>query len=150
MLIYFAGPLFSLAERSFNLRLANRIEDAGYEVFLPQRDGTEAFRLKGAERRQAIFEIEREKIFEADVFLFVLDGRVPDEGAAVELGMAYAQKHLGQTRKLLLGFHTDVRGSFHGSRLNPMLLGPLERIVGNEEELLEALALHRAGAQTSV
>ena len=146
MLIYFAGPLFSLAERSFNLRLANRLEDAGYEVFLPQRDGTEAFRLKGAERRQAIFDTEREKIFEADVFLFILDGRVPDEGAAVELGMAYAQKYLGETRKLLLGFHTDVRGSFHGSRLNPMLLGPLERIVGNEEELLEALALHRTEA----
>ena len=144
MLIYFAGPLFSMAERSFNLRLANHLEEAGYEVFLPQRDGAEILRLQLDERRRAIFEAERDKILEADVFLFVLDGRVPDEGAAVELGMAYAQRHLEHHRKLLLGFHSDIRGAFHGSKLNPMLLGPLERIVGNEEELLEALELHRS------
>ncbi len=41
MLIYFAGPLFSEAERAFNLGLTKRLEQANFEVFLPQRDGAE-------------------------------------------------------------------------------------------------------------
>ena len=39
MFIYFAGPLFSQAERAFNLRLTMTLEEHGYTVFLPQRDG---------------------------------------------------------------------------------------------------------------
>jgi hypothetical protein len=33
--IYFAGPLFSEAERSFNSRLTELLERANYQVFLP-------------------------------------------------------------------------------------------------------------------
>src|SRR5918999_610813 len=39
LLIYLAGPLFSEAERRFNLGLAHRLEALGFDVFLPQRDG---------------------------------------------------------------------------------------------------------------
>lgn len=42
MRVYFAGPLFSEAERVFNLRLAEKLEAKGYQVFLPQRDGIES------------------------------------------------------------------------------------------------------------
>ena len=41
MLIYFAGPLVSQAERAFNASLTERLELAGFEVFLPQRAGAE-------------------------------------------------------------------------------------------------------------
>ncbi len=41
MLIYFAGPLFSQAERHFNQQLTQKLEQAGFQVFLPQRDGPE-------------------------------------------------------------------------------------------------------------
>lgn len=41
MLIYFAGPLFSQAEKEFNLRLTFKLESLGFNVFLPQRDGIE-------------------------------------------------------------------------------------------------------------
>jgi hypothetical protein len=41
VLIYLAGPLFSEAERRFNLRLTQRLEALGFEVFLPQRAGVE-------------------------------------------------------------------------------------------------------------
>ena len=40
-LVYLAGPLFSKAERRFNLLLAERLEASGFRVFLPQRDGVE-------------------------------------------------------------------------------------------------------------
>ena len=41
MLIYLAGPLFSEAERRFNLGLTQRLEALSLHVFLPQRDGVE-------------------------------------------------------------------------------------------------------------
>lgn len=41
MLVYFAAPLFSAAERRFNAALTERIEALGYAVFLPQRNGAE-------------------------------------------------------------------------------------------------------------
>ncbi|NMF57620.1 hypothetical protein [Pseudanabaena yagii] len=41
--------------------------------------------------------------------------------------------------KLLIGLHTDVRAAFIGSKLNPMIFVPLERIATNEDELLQWL-----------
>ena len=41
VLVYLAGPLFSEAERRFNLEFTYRLEAIGFEVFLPQRDGVE-------------------------------------------------------------------------------------------------------------
>ena len=149
MLIYFAGPLFSEAERVFNLRVTERLERADYKVFLPQRDGVERDqppydRMTADERRRAMFELDKRKIFESDVFLFVLDGRVPDEGACVELGLAHAHKELRGTSKLLVGLQTDSRAAFVGSKLNPMLRVPLERVVESEDELLQVLENYRS------
>jgi nucleoside 2-deoxyribosyltransferase len=64
------------------------------------------------ELQQTIFELDRDQLLQSDIFLFVLDGRIPDEGACVELGVAYGQKHLLQQAKLLIGLHTDMRGAF--------------------------------------
>jgi hypothetical protein len=120
VLIYFAGPLFSAAERCFNLGLTQRLEAVGFEVFLPQRDGAERDRppydaMTPEERRQAMFRLDRSRILDSDVFLFVLDGRVPDEGACVELGIAHCQKYLQNGEKLLIGLHTDTRAAFVGA-----------------------------------
>ena len=154
MLIYFAGPLFSEAERRFNLALTQRLEALGYEVFLPQRDGAERDRppydtMTPEERRQAMFRLDRSRILDSDVFLFVLDGRVPDEGACVELGIAHCQKYLQNGEKLLLGLHTDTRSAFVGAHLNPMVRVPLDYVVDDEQTLLEVLAGDVTGAQGS-
>ena len=154
MLIYFAGPLFSEAERRFNLALTQRLEALGYEVFLPHRDGAERDRppydaMTPEERRQAMFRLDRSRILDSDVFLFVLDGRVPDEGACVELGIAHCQKYLQNGEKLLLGLHTDTRSAFVGARLNPMVRVPLDYVVDDEQTLLEVLAGDVTGVQGS-
>ena len=96
------------------------------------------------ERRHAIFDLDKRKILEADVFLFVLDGRVPDEGACVELGIAYCQKELQGNQKLLVGLQTDARAAFPGSKLNPMVRVPLQYVVEEEEALLRLLDDHRS------
>ena len=143
--IYFAAPLFSQAERKFNLDLTHQLEQIGYEVFLPQRDGAERDKppydkMSKEERRQTMFAIDRDQILSCDVFLFVLDGRVPDEGACVELGIAYTQKYLEKNNKQIIGLQTDVRAAFLGAKLNPMLKIPLEQIFDTEELLLNYLS----------
>lgn len=144
MKIYFAGPMFSESELLFNDALTRELEAAGFTVFLPQRDGAENQgesyeRMTHEERREAIFTLDRDRILDCDIFLFVLDGRVPDEGACVELGMAYVHGRIKGNRKYIVGIMTDTRAAFIKSKLNPMLHFCFDNIVSNREELLEVL-----------
>ena len=154
MRVYFAGPLFCEAERVFNLRLAEKLEAKGYQVFLPQRDGVESEKppdnkTPNAALQQRIFERDRDQILQADIFLFVLDGRVPDEGACVELGIVYGQKHLLQQDKLLIGLHTDMRAAFPEAKLNAMIHGALDCTMTNEEALLAKIEAFRSARNAS-
>jgi nucleoside 2-deoxyribosyltransferase len=132
----------------FNLQLTDKLEMSGFRVFLPQRDGVEKDKppyntMPREERQRALFHLDKTQILACDIFLFILDGRVPDEGACVELGIAYCQKELMQSRKLLIGFHTDARAAFLGSKLNPMLHVPFECVVSDEETLLSVLKYYK-------
>jgi len=145
MKIYFAGPLFSQAEKEFNERLAAKLEGHGLEVFLPQRDGVESHKepyssMPKEERRKELFELDARKIQESEVFLFILDGRVPDEGACVELGIAYTSRKIHGNKMVIIGLHTDSRAAFMGSKLNPMVRVPMDYIAENEEELISYLS----------
>ena len=149
MRVYFAGPLFSAAERVFNLRLTEKLEAKGYQVYLPQRDGVESQKppynqMDHHALQQAIFEMDRDNVFQADIFLFVLDGRVPDEGACVELGLAYGQRHFLGQDKLIIGLHTDMRGAFPEAKLNAMLTGALDITTGDEEALIAEIEAFRS------
>jgi nucleoside 2-deoxyribosyltransferase len=144
MKIYFAGPLMSLAERRFNSTLTEKLEAYGFNVFLPQRDGVESSKppfdkMTPDERRKILFETDRDQILDSEIFLFVLDGRVPDEGACVELGMAYIGKTHFKSPGFIVGFHSDIRAAFIGARLNPMLKMCFDTIVENEDELFQVL-----------
>ena len=144
MRVYFAGPLFNEAERTFNIKLTTKLEAKGFTVFLPQRDGIEILKppyisMPTDKKHKAIFNLDRIKLLEADIFLFILDGRVPDEGACVELGMAYAQKYLNEYRKLVVGLHTDMRAAFPDAPLNAMVACALDVIVNNESDLMKVL-----------
>jgi nucleoside 2-deoxyribosyltransferase len=65
--IYFARPLFSEAEKQFNQRLTAGFQEAGFRVFLAQRDGVERDkppydRIPREDRRRAMFGLDRSKI----------------------------------------------------------------------------------------
>ncbi|MGB2896020.1 MAG: nucleoside 2-deoxyribosyltransferase [Anaerolineales bacterium] len=150
MLIYFAAPLFNQAERAFNSQLTEELEERGFTVFLPQRDGVEPSKspyneMTSDELCQAIFAADQDKILEADIFLFILDGRVPDEGACVALGIAYGQKQLPERDKLLVGLLTDLRGAypFLGAKINPMIYGSLDFIAADKCDLIASLEEYR-------
>ncbi len=154
MNLYFAGPLFSQAEKTFNISLCETLESMGFRVFLPQRDGVERNKspydaMSPEERRVAMFELDRDKIFASDIFLFVLDGRVPDEGACVELGLAYAHREIARVKRVLVGLHTDARAAFMGAKLNPMLRVPMDYIAENEADLLVFLEAFSGGVKGS-
>ncbi len=99
VLIYLAGPLLSEVERATTLHWPKKLEALGFRVFLPQRDGVERERppydaMAPEARRRAMFNLDKQQILDSGVFLFLLDGRVADEGACVELGIAHCQQHL--------------------------------------------------------
>ena len=136
--IYFAGPLFNQMEKDFNLELTQVLEQHGYEVFLPQRDGYLAAELEGLteeEIAEKIFEKDLSEVLKADIIFMNLDGRVPDEGACVELGIAYANG------KRCYGFKTDVRAVEINMDLNPMIAGCFTKLFKNfdGEELITEL-----------
>jgi nucleoside 2-deoxyribosyltransferase len=143
MRLYFAGPLFSVQEREFNARLAALIEALGFDVFLPQRDGyegpTDPEVIGRPEVARQIFELDRAQVLECDVLLCILDGRVPDEGMAVEIGLAYADRPQRGRRRRLIGLSTDSRHR-GGAALNAMLVGALDEIHTEETTLVERLS----------
>ena len=60
--IYFAGSLFSKAERYYNQELCLQIENIDLKVFLPQRDGAELDKppyqgMTQSERNKVIFDL---------------------------------------------------------------------------------------------
>lgn len=118
--IYFAAPLFCKAELEFNERLALLLRKNGHDVFLPQENtpDVDLSPITGRAGRRAVFLEDVSAIDECDTFLFIMDGRVPDEGASFELGYAYAKG------KTCLGLKTDVRTSELGGD-NIMLEGAL-------------------------
>ena len=126
------------AEREYNLKLVSILESYGYEVFLPQRDGFLASELDGKtgeEKTEMIFQKDRDEVLKADILFMVLDGRVPDEGACVELGIAYANG------KRCYGFKSDARSVELDMDLNPMIKGCFNKLFYdlNEEELIKSL-----------
>ncbi|MBA7533468.1 hypothetical protein ES705_25708 [subsurface metagenome] len=136
--IYIAGPLFSKAERQYNEYLREYLENLGFETFLPQRDGHKLSELlaNGTAKSFAIEKIFKRDINElqkSDIVIFVMDGRVPDEGACVEIGYAYA---IG---KECVGLKTDPR-TLMSDVDNPLIRGALKyRIARTLKELEDFL-----------
>lgn len=84
--VYLAAPLFTDAEREFNARLAARLEEAGYRVFLPQRDSPQDHEGTGYPAR--IFRADLEGLHQADVVVAVCDGLPVDEAVATLRALA--------------------------------------------------------------
>jgi nucleoside 2-deoxyribosyltransferase len=105
MKIYLAGPLFTLAEREFNERLAEAVQGGvtGVEVVLPQ-ERAKVF-LGRPDALQLIFKDCLEMVDACDLVLAILDGADSDSGTCVELGYAWARG------KPVIGVRTDFRGS---------------------------------------
>jgi nucleoside 2-deoxyribosyltransferase len=137
--IYIAGPLFSRGELDFNIKVNDYLKKRGYDTFLPQEDGHRASDLfeKGyqiKEINQIIFQKDILEIQKSDFLVFIMDGRVPDEGACVELGIAFT------LNKECIGLKTDCRCLMDNID-NPLITGALKGRVTNSLPELGKLIL---------
>ncbi|HEY4024548.1 MAG TPA: nucleoside 2-deoxyribosyltransferase [Pseudonocardiaceae bacterium] len=142
MKAYIAAPLFCDAEKVFNLRVEAAVRDLGVDTFLPQRDGGEAAPLvrQGLDEdtiRRRLYDLDCDAIAECEVFVFILDGRVPDEGGCVELGMARARG------AACFGLQTDSR-RFGGTDSDNLMIDYSlgGGIAGSIDELTALLCAH--------
>jgi nucleoside 2-deoxyribosyltransferase len=134
MKLFFAGPLFTAAERAWNADLAAALRIGGHEVFLPQKQ-------ESGKDPASIFRTDVGGIDWADALVAIMDGPDPDAGTAWEVGYAYGKKPIVLVR-------TDIRpGAGSGGPYNAMLteaatirldlpFAPMARIVA---EVLDAL-----------
>jgi nucleoside 2-deoxyribosyltransferase len=110
MKLYFAGPLFSAAERDWNAQLCAALRAAGHEVFLPQEN-------EPGKTAAQIFAVDVGGIDWSDGLVAIMDGGAdPDSGTCWEVGYAYGKKPIVLVR-------TDFRSfvGSGGSGFNPML-----------------------------
>ena len=131
--IYIAGPMFSVAELKYNEEIAKKLEASGFNVFLPQREGYKMVELletmRPEEARKLIFNKDYEAVKSADIILIILDGRIIDEGACVELGIGYVMG------KLCVGLKTDPRTMMNG-QMNPMVSECLAATYSSVDDLV--------------
>jgi nucleoside 2-deoxyribosyltransferase len=97
MKVYFAGPLFTTAEHTWNAEVTSALRAAGHEVFLPQEQepGRDA---------AGIFATDVDGIDWADGLVAIMDGPDPDSGTSWEVGYAFGLK------KWIVLVRTDIRG----------------------------------------
>ncbi len=145
--VYCAGPLFNQSERREMTAIAEVINEAGFPVFLPHRDGMEFRRVhhvltdRGWNATQSA-QFLHAAIFALDVYhladacgamVWNLNGRVPDEGAVCEAAIAWT---LG---KPLVAYSDDARSLISG-RPNPLLVGLVEfETISELKEIPQAL-----------
>jgi len=88
--IYLAGPLFSEAERNWNIRIAEYLRSYAYDVHLPQEIG-DSSASRGMDAHQEIYTRNLLALDESDLVVAVIDGSDTDSGTAWEMGYACAK-----------------------------------------------------------
>jgi nucleoside 2-deoxyribosyltransferase len=96
MRLYFAGPLFTLPERTWNAEVVAALRSVGHEVFLPQE------KEPGLDPA-GIFATDVGGIDWADGLVAIVDGADSESGTSWEVGYAYGG------RKPTVLVRTDIR-----------------------------------------
>jgi nucleoside 2-deoxyribosyltransferase len=110
MKLYFAGPLFTTAERTWNAEVTAALRAAGHEVFLPQEQ-------EPGKDRAGIFATDVGGIDWAEGLVAIMDGPDPDSGTCWEVGYAFGLK------KWIVLVRTDIRArTGSGGDYNAMLM----------------------------
>jgi nucleoside 2-deoxyribosyltransferase len=127
--VYFAGPLFTMAEKQFNIALSRELTTTYrnyFTVFLPQN---ECFSVTDPKK---IANICKAGIDRSDIVLAVADGSDCDSGTAWEIGYSYEKKPI-----ILL--RTDFRKNLDSGSFNLMLSSFANSIVEYQGDSIEEL-----------
>jgi len=136
--LYFAGPLFTMAERLWNRMLTERIKSfLPVEIFLPQ-EAPIKFLDNGELDQNSLFGILRDEITSCDGLIVILDGADSDSGTSWEVGFAYAI----EPRPFIIGVRTDFRTAGDTGYLNLMLSKSIDVLIehfSQEDEYILSL-----------
>ena len=109
MKLYFAGPLFTTPERTWNAEVVAALRAAGHEIFLPQEQ-------EPGKDATGIFATDVGGIDWADGLVAIMDGPDPDSGTCWEVGYGYG------TKKVIVLVRTDFRDlAGRAGTYNPMM-----------------------------
>ena len=135
--VYLAAPLFSEAERMYNVRLARAIEEHSFEVYLPQEMSDKNDTCgRDPVTTHRIYEDNLAAIRASDLLVAVCDGSDADSGVAWEMGYAAARGIP------VAAIRTDFRRVGVSERVN-LMLEESAVFVENLEGLLHVLpAVH--------
>lgn len=136
MKVFIAGPLFSQAEREFNVRVEEELRRHGFKTFLPQRDAgrlDELLAKEGDRAYRMIFDRDLKGLEQADVVVAILDGPDVDSGTAFEVGYAFAKG------KPVIGLKTDMRVFAKEEEVNNMLAQGVKALAKNVDEIISML-----------
>ncbi len=146
MKIYFAGPLFTEADRDWIRSTIARTESlardrgAEVEIIFPYDliDQVEIDRL-GDKAKGEIFSRCKSHLDDADMLIALLDGPQVDDGTAWEVGYFYRGRREGSK---IFGVRTDFRnaGESAGAVVNAMVECACDRIVRSSGELMDILS----------
>ena len=129
--IYLAAPLFTAAERAFNIALAARLRAGlpAWTVAVPQE-----FCAPHEGDFGALYRACRTNLEDSDVVVAVLDGADPDSGTSWECGFACARGIP------VIGLRTDLRPGEDGGLPNCMLSRSCACVVRGLDAVVAAVA----------
>ena len=122
--IYFASPLFSEMEKSYNEKLVLSIREtySEIEVYVPQEQGEINDKTAYADS-MAIAKYDTEALLASQLMVAILDGSTIDVGVATEIGVAY------QAGIPIIGLYTDSRQQ---GATNPQKLAALQEVAESQ------------------
>jgi nucleoside 2-deoxyribosyltransferase/predicted secreted protein len=129
--VYLAAPLFSRAEKEYNIGLSELLSSHFFEVYLPQVVGDDSHHRDQVAHRE-IFSRHLRELETTDVVVAVIDGPDADSGTAWEMGYAYAR------RIPVIAIRTDFRMAGLHEHVN-LMLEQSAVLVRSPEELITAL-----------
>jgi nucleoside 2-deoxyribosyltransferase len=151
MRVYIASPFFNEEEVLRVKKMESFLENRGYTVYSPMRDGTMLSPTSSKDERLKVFNENVDNVFKCDLMVVIVATK--DTGTSVELGMKYSQWEserrniiqiqnddpdvLNSHDKMILNQETPriITFSDNGKSVNVMLLGAVLKHCNSWEEL---------------
>jgi nucleoside 2-deoxyribosyltransferase/predicted secreted protein len=139
--VYLAAPLFSEAERAYNLSITGQLRNDFFDVYLPQEAGDDSH-TRNKDEQVRIFSENLKALEDSDLIVAIIDGADADSGTAWEMGYAYARG------KPVIALRTDFRRSGNDEKVN-LMLEESSAVVTSTVELLEVIKSPALGKSDS-
>lgn len=145
---YLAGPIFTLAQQEWTLRLRDEIQTELLNLKLPldliwpyEETPKNPDMPNVSHKLSEVLRICVDGLDRADLLLAILDGAIVDDGTAWEMGYFFS-KHKGA--RPIIGLRTDARsaGDICGGVINSLIQASCQSIAANTQAFIDTIAKH--------